>query len=78
LLPPRLRHGFGLEFAATECAAAARALSWLRLVYPHLPPAVRHVGPYREACARLCGRSRPSLGTRIGNRFWIGHSRMPY
>jgi uncharacterized protein (DUF2236 family) len=78
LLPPRPRRGFGLEFGARERAAAARALSWLRLIYPHLPSALRHVGPYREACARLAGRSGPGLVTRTSNRFWIGHSRMPY
>jgi uncharacterized protein (DUF2236 family) len=78
LLPARLRDAFGLAYGGREAAAAARALSRLHRLYPLLPSALRHVGPYREAGARLAGRARPDLATRLGNRFWIGRPRMPY
>jgi uncharacterized protein (DUF2236 family) len=77
LLPSRLRDGFGLAIGARERAAAARALTRLRRLYPLLPPPLRHVGPYREACSRLAGRTGPGLAARLANRFWIGQARMP-
>ena len=76
LLPPRLRAGFGLRYGEAERAAAERALSRLRRLYPRLPSGLRHVGPYREACARIAGRP-PGFATRLVNRFWIGQTRMP-
>lgn len=76
LLPPHLRDGFGLSFGPAEAAAAARARRRLRLVYPRLPARLRFVGPYFEAKERLAGRATPSAATRLGNRFWIGRSRL--
>ena len=71
MLPDPLRQGFGLPFGPAEERAAERALSVLRLLYRHMPAPLRHVGPYREACARLAGR-KPGAPTRLLNRFWIG------
>ena len=42
-----------------------------------LPPALRLVGPYREALGRLEGRARPTPLTRALNRFWIGAPALP-
>lgn len=72
LLPPRFREEFGFPYADRERHAANRALRWIRKIYPHLPAALRFVGPYNEALARLQGRSRPNLPVRISNRLWIG------
>jgi uncharacterized protein (DUF2236 family) len=76
LLPPRWRDAFGLRYGGTERRAAARALGVLRRLYPRLPPPLRFVGPYQEACARLAGR-RPGPLVPLVNRFWIGRARMP-
>jgi uncharacterized protein (DUF2236 family) len=76
MLPPRLRAEFGFVHGQRERESADRALLWLRRVYPMLPAALRTVGPYQEAIARLSGRSRPGLTTQLVNQFWIGRSRM--
>lgn len=72
MLPARLRLEFGLPFGEAERRSADRALAWLRRVYPSLPTALRTVGPYQEAMARLEGRASPSRLTRVLNRIWIG------
>ena len=74
LLPTRLRQEFQLPCSPAEQRAASRALRWIRRLYPLLPGTVRFVGPYNEAVARLQGRSRPSLATRMSNRLWIGQA----
>ena len=76
LLPARLRAEFGLAYGRREERMAETAIGWIRRVYPHLPEALRHVGPYQEAKARLSGRRRPDLLTRMLNRAWIGQPRM--
>jgi uncharacterized protein (DUF2236 family) len=76
LLPPRVRTAFGLSYGRKEERVAETALAWIRRVYPHLPHALRYVGPYQEAEARLSGRRHPALLTRMLNRAWIGQSRM--
>jgi uncharacterized protein (DUF2236 family) len=76
LLPPRLRAGFGLSYGRKEERLAETAIAWIRRVYPHLPHALRYVGPYQEAEARLSGRRHPTLLTRALNRAWIGQPRM--
>jgi uncharacterized protein (DUF2236 family) len=76
LLSPRWREAFDLRYGAAERRAAERAIGMLRRLYPLLPPPLRFVGPYREACARLEGRP-PGMLTAVGNRFWIGRTRMP-
>ena len=48
----------------------------LRVLYPRIPPRLRHVAPYHEACARLAGHSRPGPLTRLLNRLWIGRDSM--
>ncbi|MGH7110384.1 MAG: oxygenase MpaB family protein [Stellaceae bacterium] len=75
LLTPRWREEFGLPYGAAEQRVAGRALGLIRRLIPWLPPLVRFVGPYREACARLQGR-RPGPLTTLSNRLWIGHARM--
>lgn len=76
-LPQRLRAGFGLPFAAAERAAEARARRSLPRIYQRLPHAVRFVGPWREAQARLAGEP-PGVWTQCTNRFWMGEPRMPF
>jgi len=76
-MPPRLREEFGLVFTAADQRAAAQAGTWLPRAYRALPPAVRYVGPYREALARLSG-SGPGLMTQASNRFWIGQRLIPF
>jgi uncharacterized protein (DUF2236 family) len=73
LLPERLRAAFGLPYGAAERHAAERVVAALGFLYPRLPPLLRYVAPYREACARIAGR-RPDAATRVLNRFWIGRS----
>jgi uncharacterized protein (DUF2236 family) len=73
LLPERLRDDFGLPFGPAEQCAAERALAVVRSLYPYTPHWLRDVAPYREACARLAGRS-PGPLIRLMNRFWIGRA----
>jgi uncharacterized protein (DUF2236 family) len=76
LLPERLREAFELPLGDAERQSAARALVWLRRIYPSLPRWLRTVGPCQEAEERLKGRDRPSLATRGLNRLWIGRPSM--
>jgi uncharacterized protein (DUF2236 family) len=76
LLPERLREAFDLPLGETERGSAARALKWMRRVYPLLPARLRTVGPYQEAQARLNGRDHPPFATRCLNRLWIGQPSM--
>ncbi len=74
LLPARLREEFGLIYGEREKQFAERALEWIGRLYHRLPDGVRFVGPYREALARLNGKSRPSLSVRLSNKVWVGQS----
>jgi uncharacterized protein (DUF2236 family) len=76
LLPERLREAFALPFGEAERRSAARAVRWMRRVYPSLPRRLRTVGPCQEAEERLAGRERPSIATRGLNRLWIGQPSM--
>ena len=76
LLPERLREAFELPLGEAERRSAARALVWMRRVYPSLPQRLHTVGPYQEATGRLQGRDQPSLATRGLNRLWIGRPSM--
>jgi len=76
-MPERLRIEFELQYGERERAAAARAVRWLPRIYRVLPRAVRFVGPYQEACARLSGR-RGGLLIGASNRFWMGQPRMMF
>jgi uncharacterized protein (DUF2236 family) len=76
LLPERLREAFDLPLGDAERRSAARALTWMRRVYPLLPMRLRTTGPYQEAVGRLKGRDSPSLATRCLNRLWIGQPSM--
>ena len=76
-MPPRFRHEFGMKFGELQQASAERASRGLLRIYPTLPDAVRFVGPYHEAQARLQGRP-PSFLERRSNVFWIGQQRMPH
>jgi uncharacterized protein (DUF2236 family) len=75
LLPPPLVEAYGLPLGARERLLSARAVDFIRRIYPRLPERLRFVGPYHEARERLLGR-RPSRPTRIANRCWIGRSSM--
>jgi len=76
-LPERLRKEFALEYGKREEAAAVRAQEWLPQVYGKSPAAVRFVGPYHEAVARLRGRRVNPL-VHASNRFWMGQPRMMF
>jgi uncharacterized protein (DUF2236 family) len=76
-LPLRLRDAFALEYGQREQSLAVKVTHWLPRVYRLLPGALRFVGPYREAQARLLGR-RVDLLTRFSNRFWMGQPRMMF
>jgi uncharacterized protein (DUF2236 family) len=76
-LPERLRREFGLCFGSGEAASVDRARRWLPRIYRRLPAALRFVGPWQEAQARLARRPLSPL-TRAGNRFWIGEARLPF
>jgi|SRR5688572_1138373 uncharacterized protein (DUF2236 family) len=77
LLPERLRRDYGFDFGPAERRRAERAVAWLARIYPHLPLALRYVGPYHEAVGRLRGRVRPAPLTRALNRIWIGSGELP-
>jgi uncharacterized protein (DUF2236 family) len=76
MLPAHLREAFGLPYGKAEQRAAARALGFVRRVYPLLPSRLRYAAPYQEAVARLSGRDRPDALTRWLNRLWMGRSSM--
>lgn len=76
-LPATLRSEFGLQCGAREERSAARARRWLPRIYRNLPAAIRFVGPWHEARARLAERS-PGLIAGWSNRFWIGQPRLPF
>ncbi|HTW61785.1 MAG TPA: oxygenase MpaB family protein [Terracidiphilus sp.] len=76
-LPERFRSEFSFDFGEDLRTAAESAARRLPGFYRRLPDAVRFVGPYHEARARLRGRSCGILA-RLSNRFWIGEPRMPF
>lgn len=76
-LPERFRKEFGLHSNGEVRQAAERAKRWLPRAYRHLPQAIRFIGPWHEAQARLRGRNA-GIGARLGNRFWIGQARLPF
>lgn len=76
-MPPRFRTAFALPFGAPEHATLSRAARWLPRLYPRIPRALRLVGPFHEAEARLRGRSPGPLTLR-SNRFWMGQPRLLY
>jgi uncharacterized protein (DUF2236 family) len=77
MLPQRFRDEFGLTSGPEEQESAAGARRWLPRLYAKLPGALRYVGPYQEAQARLRGRGAGFLARR-SNAFWIGQTRMPF
>ena len=76
-LPDRFRDEFGLPFGEQHRQAAQRAKHWLPRIYRKLPGAIRFVGPWHQAQARLRGKNVGVVG-RLTNRFWIGQSHMPF
>ncbi|MGA7524429.1 MAG: oxygenase MpaB family protein [Acidobacteriaceae bacterium] len=76
-LGARFRKEFELPWAQEDQRAAARALRRLPRVWRALPPAVRFVGPWHEAQARLRGRM-PGVVTCVSNRFWTGKRLLPF
>jgi uncharacterized protein (DUF2236 family) len=77
-MPASLRQDFGLSYGPSEHRTAERALAVLRYIHSFTPAALRFVGPYHEAGARLGGRTRPGFLTQALNRFWIGRASMPF
>jgi uncharacterized protein (DUF2236 family) len=76
-MPERLRAEFELEYGKKEEHAANRARERLAKIYRRAPAALRFVGPYQEANARLHAR-RVNILTLASNRFWIGQPRMMF
>jgi uncharacterized protein (DUF2236 family) len=76
-MPARLRAAFQLDFGAREEQAVDRAARWLPRIYGYTPAAVRFVGPYHEANARMRGLA-PNVLTRKSNSFWMGQPRLLY
>jgi uncharacterized protein (DUF2236 family) len=72
LLPQRLRQEFQFDYGDPERQSAARALRWVRRVYPRLPAILRFVGPYNEVLGRLSGCTKPTPVVRLSNQLWIG------
>ncbi|MEI9979050.1 MAG: oxygenase MpaB family protein [Edaphobacter sp.] len=76
-LPERLRSEFALTYGKREEDAATTASKRLAKIYHRAPAALRFVGPYQEANARL-QKSHVNALTRASNRFWMGQPRMIY
>jgi uncharacterized protein (DUF2236 family) len=76
-LPLRFREEFALSLSQDERDALAVARGRIPRVYSKLPPALRFVGPWHQAQARLSGRSAAPTAL-ISNRFWIGQNRLPF
>ncbi len=76
-MPVRLRAGFQLDFGAREERAVRRAGRWVPRIYHSMPRAMRFVGPFHEADARLRGQG-PGVITRRSNCFWMGEPRLLY
>lgn len=75
LLPQRLREEFQFTLGERDRRSSARALRWIRRIYPRLPAVLRFVGPYNEARARLAKRA-PGPVVRLTNRMWVGRPRL--
>jgi uncharacterized protein (DUF2236 family) len=76
-LPERFRNEFALNFNAADERSAQNALRRLPKFYRRLPSAIRYVGPWHEARARLQNR-RTGMAVELSNRFWIGQARLPF
>jgi uncharacterized protein (DUF2236 family) len=68
LLPPSVRAGYGLPFAAREKRVFDASIRALRLLYPRLPSRLRQVPAYIEAERRLRGDTSPDLLARLAQR----------
>lgn len=77
ILPSRFRTEFGLSFGEARMASAERARRWLPHVYETLPAAMRYVGPFQEAQARLANKPAGFIARR-SNKFWIGQPLLPF
>lgn len=76
-LPPRLQEEFALMSHHVEGTTLEKTRRRASFLYGRLPSAIRFVGPWREAQARL--RHEPvGPATRWSNRFWIGQPTLPY
>jgi hypothetical protein len=76
-LAARFRQEFGLPFGDSEKKATERAKRRLPRFYRRLPGAIRFIGPWHQAQARLKGKGIGIAG-RLSNRFWIGQSKLPF
>jgi uncharacterized protein (DUF2236 family) len=74
-MPDKLREAFALDYSEREQRDAEKAFRRLPTLYRKIPTALRYVGPYHEACARLQHRRIGPL-TRASNRFWMGRTTM--
>lgn len=77
-LPDRFREEFALPLNVEDHRALARARTRIPAVYTRLPKAIRWVGPYHEAVARLNKNRSPGWAIRASSRFWIGQPRLMF
>ena len=68
-MPPTLVTPLGLSDVNLDAAGNWMAL--YKQAYHLMPPTIRYLPSYHEACERLKGRHRPGLATRLGNRLWL-------
>lgn len=76
-LPERFRAEFGFAVSERDRRAVEQARRWVPRVYRRLPEALRFVGPWHEAQARLAGR-RAGPVAHLSNHFWIGEKKLPF
>jgi uncharacterized protein (DUF2236 family) len=76
-MPQPLRAGFFPGYGPADQRAAEKAARLVPHFYLHLPAAVRYVGPWQQASARMAHRP-PSLLARVSNRFWTGQPLLPF
>jgi uncharacterized protein (DUF2236 family) len=73
LLPPRIRELYDLPPAtAHNVELGARFIRNVKLIFPHLPRALRFMPPYQEACRRIEGKHAPDLLTGAFNWLTVG------
>lgn len=69
LLPPRVRELYELPFGRLERGIFDGAIRTIRASYPHLPPSVRHLPPYRTAMDTLGEQPDTALGKALARAY---------
>jgi uncharacterized protein (DUF2236 family) len=69
LLPPRVREMYELPFGRAERTVFDATLRSIRAGYPHLPPSIRYLPPYREAMDGLGEQRDTALGRALSRAY---------